>query len=273
LAVLVLLASGRGRLRIAEDTGAGRLIAADGRVLLMIAPATVKDLLRAGHIDATRTDAGISAAGLAHMRRKLRPDHAFLAQHLPLERPRDPTSHAPAALIDAAESPLAWLRGRRDGRGLPFLDDAQFAAGERLRAEFTRAALMPAVTARWDPTGVRTTPGGQGPMLDAVLAARDAVNAALSAVGPELSGTLLDVCCFLKGLEAVEADRGWPARTARVVLGLGLTRLAAHYGVASEARGPDHAPIRHWRGVGARPRLTHTPTGDVTPPCAPGRPT
>ncbi|HQS09170.1 MAG TPA: DUF6456 domain-containing protein, partial [Xanthobacteraceae bacterium] len=119
------------------------------------------------------------------------------------------------------ESPLAWLARRKGKEGRPLIDPVQALAGERLRADFTRAQLTPRVTTNWSATGGG---GGTGPeaFSDAVLAAKCRVDRAVEAVGPELSGVLLDVCCFLKGLESVESERGWPLRTAKVVLALAL---------------------------------------------------
>ena len=168
-------------------------------------------------------------------------------------RAPNPGAAPPAPGFNPAESPLAWLAGRtgKDGRAL--VDPAQFAAGERLRADFTRANLTPRVTSRWTEVS-----GGGAPeaFTDMVLAAKLRVARALKAVGPELSGVLLDVCCFLKGLETVERERGWPARTAKVVLGLALHRLAAHYGLSGEAQGRAQAPLRSWHAPPTCPRPT-----------------
>ena len=152
-----------------------------------------------------------------------------------------------AVAVDLSESPLAWLARRkgRDGQGL--ISPAQLAAGERLRADFTRAGLTPRVTTDWSGGG-RGSAGAEG-WTDVMIAAKRRMQAALRAVGPELSGTLLDVCCFLKGLEAVEQERGWPARTGRVVLCLALDRLAAHYGLGDAARGRERAAMRAWRDI------------------------
>ncbi|MDE1567688.1 DUF6456 domain-containing protein [Aquabacter sp. P-9] len=149
--------------------------------------------------------------------------------------------------VDLAESPLAWLAQRKGRDGGALIDAAQLVAGERLRSDFTRAGLTPRVTTNWDPAGGAGPGQGGLAFSEQVLAAKGRLDRALQAVGPELSGVLLDVCCFLKGLEAVEQERGWPARTAKVVLGLGLSRLARHYGLAAAATGRPRSPLRAWR--------------------------
>src|SRR5690242_17381669 len=123
--------------------------------------------------------------------------------------------------VNDTESPLAWLARRkgRDGRAL--IEPVQLLAGERLRAEFTRANLMPRITANWS-ASVAAGPRGASAATytEMMIGARQRVRAALDAVGPEFSGLLLDVCCFLKRLEQIETERSWPSRSAKVVLQL-----------------------------------------------------
>jgi hypothetical protein len=173
---------------------------------------------------------------------------AMRAKHLELGRRQihDETG-VKDVIVDEAESPLAWLARRkgRDGRAL--IEPVQFLAGERLRAEFTRANLMPRITSNWS-AAVASGARGASPatFTDTVLGARQRVRHALDAVGPEFSGLLIDVCCFLKRLEEVERERSWPPRSAKVVLQLGLDRLTRHYGLQAETRGQAKAKVRTW---------------------------
>lgn len=158
------------------------------------------------------------------------------------------------------ESPLAWLRKRRDKDGNPLISQEQFDAGERLRADFHFAQMTPRVTAAWDAIVPsrrqrRAAPGAGVELQDHVVAARERVRLALKAVGPELSGILIDVCCHLKGLEEAERDAGWPQRSGKVVLQLALTRLARHYGILPAEERPERPQIRHWGTPDYRPKL------------------
>ncbi|MCX7304515.1 MAG: DUF6456 domain-containing protein [Hyphomicrobiales bacterium] len=155
--------------------------------------------------------------------------------------------------VNHAESPLAQLMRRRSKDGKSFLTQPEFQAGERLRSDYTRGQIMPRLGANWVAcvaSGRRD--GGIADLTETALAARMRVERALQAVGPELSGVLIDVCCFLKGMEAVEMERSWPIRSAKVVLKAGLAVLARHY---NPKRGQPSGPFLHWGAADYRPTI------------------
>jgi hypothetical protein len=225
-----------------------------------LSPADAERLLAADLV-CRRRDGGydITAAGRAHLARaeiargagKVDP---FRGQHLRLAVAEAETPAGRTRLtVDLAESPLAWLARRRGRDGRPLIEPEQLQAGERLRLDFTRAQLMPHITANWS-AGV----AGEGQhgglavsLTEAVVLARQEVRQALDAAGSDFIGLLVDVCCFLKGLDDIERERGWPRSSAKVVLQLGLDRLARHYGYGAEARGSARAPVRTWLAEGA----------------------
>ena len=157
--------------------------------------------------------------------------------------------------INLAESPLTQIAARKDRHGRRFLAQAEFDAGERLRRDYEHACLVPRLGINWEQPiskGKASAARPQGlEMNEAVLAARQRVEKAIAAVGPELAGILVDVCCFLKGLERVEAERGWPARSAKVVLKTALGALDRHYRPATASRGK----LLHWGSTDYRPKL------------------
>lgn len=168
---------------------------------------------------------------------------------------------AQPVLLDERESPLLWLHRRRGKDGKPQISQEEFAAGERFRADLTRARMLPRTTMNWDAAltpddrgvGARDPAGAS----DVAIAARQRVRRACEQLGPELSGVAIDVCGFLKGLDHVERERRWPARSAKVVLRLALAGLATHYGIAMPASGPRRGTV--WRGEDARPRIMPSP--------------
>ena len=109
--------------------------------------------------------------------------------------------------------------------------------------------MMPRITSNWVSSIASERRRGGEPAATftaTMIDARKPVQQALDAIDPEFGGLLLDVCCFLKGLEDIERERTWPPRSAKVVLQLALDRLARHYGYTGTARGRGHAALRTW---------------------------
>jgi hypothetical protein len=131
----------------------------------------------------------------------------------------------------ATRAPLAWLE-RRHGRGAqPLLSRAAIAAAAQMRDDFEIAQAGLDHTPDWQRFLAAMPP--QGPELgDEPAAARRRLARALSELGTGLAEVTLAVCCFDEGLEAVERRMGWAARSAKVVLSIALSRLAAYYGIA-----------------------------------------
>lgn len=161
-------------------------------------------------------------------------------------------------LLDERESPLLWLHRRPGKDGRPQISAEEFAAGERFRSDLTLAQMMPRMTMNWEaasaPDGRGAGSRGPAAASDTSLAARQRVRRACDRLGPELSGLAIDVCGFLKGLDAVERERGWPARSAKVVLRLALAALAQHYGLAL-VPAPRNPGILAWQADDARPQI------------------
>ncbi len=160
---------------------------------------------------------------------------------------------AATQLFNDNESPLTWLRARRGKDGKPLISEAQYLAGERLRGDFERAMLARRTTLNWELAGAGSSAGGAGAELsDGAIAARQRYHAALDSVGPELASILAQVCCLSAGVEQAERVLELPARSGRVVLGLALTALARHYGLAEAVR---RDGITGWGLDGYRPGL------------------
>lgn len=252
-----------GRLVIESD---GIYFTSAGRDRWTLVPDPVFRRLRATGALADAGDGSwiLSEAGRGLARRLAIPGDDLAAQHQLRGRRRIGEGRdARLVTVDLGESPLAWLRARKGRDGEPMIDDAAFEAGERLRADFTRGQMMPSVTSNWGQIGSARQAGvrgGAGEIGDAALAARIRVERALAALGPELAGTVVDFCCFLKGIEAIERERNWPKRSARLVLQLGLSALARHYGFAREAVGPARHPYPAHR---TRPPATREAHSDV----------
>ncbi|MEL6751430.1 MAG: DUF6456 domain-containing protein [Pseudomonadota bacterium] len=237
---------------IFEDDTKQMLRAASGSRLLTTAD-TMNAMQRAGTV-ALRgdvvdlTDTGNAAA----KRASVEGDQPFAEQH---RRARQQTimtddGSTRSVQVNADESPLSRLATRNSLGGQPYINEHEFEAGERLRRDFERAQLRQRITGSWDigsgAKRVKGSSGGLADLSDTAIDARARFDDALSALGPDLGGVLQDVCCHLKGVEAVERERRWPQRSAKLMLRTGLSLLAMHYGtMAGSGRGA--VRTRHWK--------------------------
>jgi hypothetical protein len=250
--------------RLCADPDARLAAEGDGFVALGVSTAKARvpeklvRVLLAGGLLREAEPGRLSAAPAAQawLRRRAAVDTPFRRQHSEIAmQHRDGES----VLVNLEESPVAALARRRGGSE-PWLAAHAVSAAERLRSDFERAQLQPRVTANWSAsvnTGRRADGGTVVELTEMALAARQRFDRAIEAVGPDLSGVLVDVCCFLKGLETVERERQWPARSAKLVLRLALDGLSRHYGLTPAAAGREASGgIRHWGAEGYRPQVT-----------------
>ncbi len=184
----------------------------------------------------------LSKQGNAALRQLLMSDAA------PAPRPAV-KSNTPERRADRL-SLVEQLGVRRDAKGVPLLSEMQIAAAQRFTRDFATGGLQPRVTARWSAEASRDqsrrgAPGAGVELSEAVAAAQARARKALASLGGSLADVVMDVCCFERGLEAIEAARHWPSRSGRIVLGIALDALAAHYGMSGKATSQSSAK-RHW---------------------------
>lgn len=209
--------------------------------------AAILALLDSGVLDGDET----SCRGNRQTRGWLRRAHldgsdAFGAQHRVIVRAANGTQ------INRAESPLGRLA--ISSAGQPFLESHHIEAGERVRRLVERAQLQPRMTMGYSAArGVRKTTFSTVEISDLAADARRQVASIYRLLPSDCAGVVIDVCGLLKGLQEVERERGWPRRSAKLVLRIGLEQLAHHYGLAPLARGRSRAETRSWMEDDARP--------------------
>lgn len=252
LARLVRFVLAAGEVRLAGGDG---LLAADGR-RHPLAPRVLAQAISLGLVRRDGARLCPLPEARIHLKRRLCDAQTpFAGQHREIAEVtvlRDGLRER--AFSNRLESPLAGLARLKEKSGEAYLPDGAFAAGERLHADFTRGGLQPKMTMSWEPRIASRQKGEAGAgreLTDTALAARLRVARAIEAIGPELSGVALDVCCFMKGLETVERERQWPARSAKLMLRAALLALARHYAPPETAARRSHV----WGAEGYRPDL------------------
>jgi hypothetical protein len=178
---------------------------------------------------------------------------SFTTQVRPVNAMLSEQGETRGVIVNEAENALIWLHRRKH------ISAEQFAAGERLRQDYTYAQLEAKVTADWEREIKRLGRGrsGYGFLTDKALAAKFRFHKAIDHVGPELAGILIEVCCLSAGMEQAERRLALPARAGKTILSLALLRLARHYGLLQpEPPAPLRNRARHWALPDYKPEIS-----------------
>jgi hypothetical protein len=146
------------------------------------------------------------------------------------EEPEDDRLHHMRSAL--GDTPLVALSRRRDDRGEPFLTREHLATGDRLREDFELARREEDGLEDWqgflEHLAVVVELPGTSPSRGAPTAG-DRLRRALLDLGPGMADVALRCCCLLEGIEGVERQLGWSARSGKIVLRIALGRLDQHY--------------------------------------------
>ncbi|WP_421952428.1 DUF6456 domain-containing protein [Pelagibacterium sp.] len=134
-----------------------------------------------------------------------------------------------------------------------FLDAHHLEAAGRLLILFERSRLRARTTMNYGPRVGSARGEHANDMGDMALDARRQLAELYGALPRDCAEVVMDVCGYEKGLQDIERERGWPRRSAKLVLRIGLEALAARFGLAAGVTGPETARTRTWLGEGARP--------------------
>ena len=226
----------------ATVTGEGFVAARDGRQVTLPV-AEVRALIASGVLDGDATTCRARPEAGQWLKRAMLDADAFAAQH------RVTVPGPDAGMMNLAESPLARLAVAAAGESEAFLSRHQVEAGERVRRLAERARLQPRLTMSYSMAHVATKGAGYAAEIGDVAADARRQLAQIHDVLPrDCAGVVMDVCGLLKGLQLVEAERGWPRRSAKLVLRIGLDRLAEVWGIGTVAVGSESRKARKWMG-------------------------
>ncbi|MEM6382542.1 MAG: DUF6456 domain-containing protein [Pseudomonadota bacterium] len=190
---------------------------ADGR---KVEEAAFETLRRLGYVGGTRALPQITARGATLL-------DAEPASFAGLDGDGEVRLHIPD-VVDR----LAQARGGQKA----LLDPACVEAARRFAGDLHRAGLNAQVSQNWSLSALNQSPSSSPNRLnfsERQVDARNRVRKACDAIGPDFTSLLIDLCLFEKNVSAIEADRQWPPRSAKLAIALGLRSLARFYGLAA----------------------------------------
>ena len=204
------------------------------RPVLRLSQMEVRELSSSGAIDPAGDGFVLSAAGRAKLKREGADDDvAYLAQHAPIGTRAVANNDGAVRTVRAIDSAYALKRlaALRDANGASWLSVEELAAAARLQSDWLLGQVGLVRGSDWSAPPQSGSARGAGNAQEAALErrcdARQRSTDALNALAPQLRRVVEQVCLREEGLEALERREGWPARSGKIALKLGLAQLAA----------------------------------------------
>lgn len=205
------------------------------RALLRLDVAEVRALEADGAIvSAGEGEFRLGDAGHARVaRERAEPGEAFAAQHRPLVARSVIDRDGDVRCVRGVESEvvLRRLAALRGPNGAAWLNGAELAAAGTLRADWAVGEVGLVKGSDWSAAPIGSGARGASNAQEMAMArrcdARRRVADALARLAAPLRRVVERVCLYEEGLEAMERAEGWPSRSGKLALKLGLAQLAA----------------------------------------------
>lgn len=204
------------------------------RPVVRLSAVEVRSLEAEGAITAD-SDGGyaLTSAGASRVRREAAEvGEAFVAQHAPIVARMVMNGGRPITVRGHERNPaLKRIAALRDANGAPWLTSVELAAAAQLRGDWELGQAGMVRGSDWSAAPQGSAARGPGNAREGAMVAqtdaRRRVAEALEALAPPLRRVVERVCLYEEGLEALEHAEGWPARSGKIALKLGLAQLAA----------------------------------------------
>jgi hypothetical protein len=201
--------------------------------IIMVDPIILDQWKRADLVEASGCNGWkVSATGRAKLRREQHADTGFQDQHQ--IREAKTLTNGTQVRRNCSDTALDWLVHRKGGKFQ--LTECELTAAKYFQSDYGQSNMQSRVTMDWRETiatrGLRRAAAHEGLPISA-LDARKRLGKAIDFVGPGLGDLLITICCQQSGLEESEAMFGWPKRSSKLVLKMGLAQLSVFYGLQS----------------------------------------
>ncbi len=232
-------------------------ISADGKFrfgtsqrLVNLALDEVKKLASEGIIDFQKGNISINPLSKGWLKRKMASkQEQYCDQH------RNVKINRKGVKLNINESPISRLTltsAKKD----PYLKAHHIEAAKRFSQLFERANLRSKITMSYNDGQLVSSKNSYNvktDISDLAIDARKKVGQLLTNLPNDCASIIIDVCGYEKGLQTIESERGWPRRSAKLVLRIGLEQLAQNFGLSQQAIGKERNKPSHWLEEQSRP--------------------